>query len=457
MYTHWRKLADLHTHFYGCIGAADFLEFLQGREVDWTAYRRQYLRVYGTAPPVEEIIERCRRGAPGARAEFERLFVFGDEDSGNFERFQAKYDMLVHGVDSIRYSGGQVSLPTLFDGIRAFIRETIARQRRENVGYIEQRMTLGSKYTPAQAKELVLAMLGTFAECEGPDMRPRLAISLPRDNPWPAWEVTQEVALGPLGRLLTGVDFCYFEEGHPPKEQRGMFDAARDFNGRHPERALAILYHVGESFGDKSLESAVRWVHEAAEMGAHRLGHAISLGVDPHRFGEHRRSESVGERIDQLNYDLRHREGLAKFGVNIDGEQVANELRSIGGCRPEQRFTIEYDEERLADVRRRQRYAIDGIRSLESVIEVCPTSNRRIGGIDQPEHHPVKQFISTGAPFVVATDDPGTFGITLADEMLWVMEHHHLPDDAMEQLVDLAWDSRSEVLSGRLSRARSIA
>ena len=445
-----RKLADLHTHFYGCIGAADFLEFLRGRAVDWAVYRRNYLRVYGSVPPVEEILERCRNGASGAHAEFERLFVFGDQDGGNFERFQAKYDMLIHGVDSIRYSDGRVSLPTLIAGIRSFMHQTIAKQRKEGVGYIEQRMTLGSKYTEVQAKELTLAMLGTFVEYEDSDIQPRLAISLPRDNPWAALEVAQEAATGPLGRYLTGVDFCYFEEGHPPKEQREVFEAVKDFKRRNSERALAILYHVGESFGDKSLESAVRWVHEAAEMGAHRLGHAISLGIDPERFGEHQRSESTSERIDQLNYDLRHREGLAKFGVSIDAEHVAMELRSIGGCPTERRLTVEYDEARLADVRRRQRYAIDCIRSLGSVIEVCPTSNRRIGGIERPEHHAVKQFIASGAPFVVATDDPGIFGITLADEMSWVMEHHHLPSDAMDHLVDLAWNGRSEALTGRL-------
>ena len=30
------------------------------------------------------------------------------------------------------------------------------------------------------------------------------------------------------------------------------------------------------------------------------------------------------------------------------------------------------------------------------------------------------------------------------------MEHHQLPDDAMERIVDLSWSSRSEILTGRL-------
>ncbi len=450
MYTHYRKLADLHTHLYGCIDSADFLEFLLDRDVDWNAYQSNFQRVYGVIPPITEILERCRSGVAGSQAEFDRLFVFGDDDAGNFDKFPAKYDILNHGGVSARFSRDDVSLPVFIDEVCAFIHKIIARQRRQNVGYIEQRMNLGAKFTQAQSKEFVNAMLRTYAEYEGSDIQPRLAISLARDNPWPEWEVVQDAALGPLGHLLTGIDFCYLEEGYPPKGQRELFDAVGDFNRRHPERALAILYHVGESFNDKSLESAVRWVHEAAELGAHRLGHAISLGVDPDRFGKHRRSESVAERIDQLRYDLRHREGLCRFGVHVDVPTVTEELDRIGAFPADHRLTIEYNDEKLAELRQRQRYAIGCVRELGAVIEVCPTSNRRIGGIDRPEHHPVKQFVASNAPFVIASDDPGIFGTTLADEIAWVSEHHHLPDEMMEHIVDRSWSSRSEVLTGRL-------
>ena len=449
MYTHYRKLADIHTHLYGCIDSADFLAFLLDRDVDWTAYQSNYQRVYGATSPITEILERCRSGVAGSEIEFQRLFVFGDADAGDFARFQAKYDILNHGGVSARFARDDVSLPVFIAEVCAFIHKIIARQRRQDVGYIEQRMNLGTKFTPAQSKEFVNAMLRTYAEYEDSDIQPRLAISLARDNPWPEWEVVQDAALGPLGHLLTGIDFCYLEEGYPPKGQRELFDAVRDFNHRHPERALAILYHVGESFNDKSLESAVRWVHEAAELGAHRLGHAISLGVDPDRFGRHSRSESVAERIDQLRYDLRHREGLAKLGVHVDIPKATEELDRIGTFPRDYRLTIEYDNEKLDELRQRQRYAMSCVRELGAVIEVCPTSNRRIGGINRPEHHPVKQFVASDVPFVIASDDPGIFGTTLADEIAWVSEHHHLPDEMMEQIVDLSWSSRSEVLTGR--------
>lgn len=447
-----KKLADLHTHLYDCIDASDYLEFLLSREVDWTAYQNNFQRVYGVSITVTELLDRCRSGIASSQTEFRQLFVFGDDDSGNFDRFQAKYDILHHGGALAGLSKGEVSLSEFIDEACTFIHKVIARQRRQNVGYIEHRMNLGPRLAQARSKELILAMLRAYAEYEDSDIQPRLAVSLPRDNPWPDWEVVKDAALGSSGHFLTGIDFCYQEEGHPPKEKRELFDDVKDFNRRHPERALAILYHVGESFNDKSLESAVRWVHEAAELGAHRLGHDISLGVDPDRFGKHSRSENVSERIDQLRYDLRHQEGLVKFGVHVDSMRVAEELDRISAFPADLRITVEYDDAKLSELRQRQKYAIGSIRQLGAVIEVCPTSNRRIGGIDRPEHHPLKQFLASDAPFVIASDDPGIFGTTLADEIAWVSEHHQLSDEDMERIVDLSWSSRSEVLTGRLSQ-----
>lgn len=102
-------------------------------------------------------------------------------------------------------------------------------------------------------------------------------------------------------------------------------------------------------------------------------------------------------------------------------------------------------------MRRRQGYAIQRVRATGAVIEVCPTSNRRIGGITEPAHHPIHRFLAAGLPLVVATDDPGIFGITLADELDWVCQHTDQGAALRQQLIDTAWTSRSEVLSGRLT------
>ena len=224
---------------------------------------------------------------------------------------------------------------------------------------------------------------------------------------------------------------------------------ARADGRRHPERALAILYHVGESFEDKSLESAIRWVQEAAELGAHRLGHAIALGVDPDSFGEHKRLERAGERADQLRYDLKHARGLERFGVRVDRLLVARELSKVETCSTDSMLEVSYDRERLEEVRNRQHYAMSAILKTGAIIEVCPTSNRRLAGLTDDAHHPVHRFVEAGLPIVVASDDPGIFDTTLRDELEWVRRVLRWSEEQIEALVRRSWNYRSEVLVGR--------
>ncbi len=66
---------------------------------------------------------------------------------------------------------------------------------------------------------------------------------------------------------------------------------------------------------------------------------------------------------------------------------------------------------------RAQDYAMACIARTRAVVEVCPTSNLRIGGIADAQHHPVHRFIDAGVPFVVASDDPGIFDTTVRDEL----------------------------------------
>ena len=82
-------------------------------------------------------------------------------------------------------------------------------------------------------------------------------------------------------------------------------------------------------------------------MGVHRLGHAISLGVNPVKYGSHSSQETAGERIDQLSYDLRHKEGLLRRGVTVDGEAAVRELAELRRLPEHHLLSIEYDEHRL--------------------------------------------------------------------------------------------------------------
>jgi adenosine deaminase len=441
-------LAELHLHVYGCIRPPDLLRHLAAREqVSWERYEAGMEAAFGTVPPVREILERQRQGDPGADRAFAELFVFGDSDAGNFDRFQAKFNLLIAGSATAERDPSPAAVAA---EVGSFARSIRAAHRADGIAYAEYRTLLGRDLEAPADRAVLDTLLAAYHSQDG-GLTERLAISLHRADPWAAWGRVQELALGPTGDALTGIDFCYREEGFPPKDQASFFATVADFNSAHPDRALAILYHVGESFRDKSLESAVRWVQEAAELGAHRLGHAIALGVDPEVFGVHSRAEPVSERRDQLAYDLVHQSGLRAAGVQVDAAAITDELADLASWPGDAPVTIHYDQRRLDDVRRRQDYAMARVRATGAVIEVCPTSNRRIGGIDDPRHHPVHRFLAAGLPVVVSSDDPGIFGTTLADELDWVCRECPGDDGLRQTLVDTAWASRSEVIAGRIN------
>lgn len=445
-------LAELHLHLYGTIRAEDCLERLGTREIDWRYYEKTFERAYGERSPLREILARHRAGDASAAEAFRQIFIFGDADAGNFERFQAKFNLLINGSEFMNASAGEdeAALQRLNEEMGFFVTRMLDDQRRQGIAYAEQRMLFGANLSIEATRRLSLSILEHYAQANRSGFAARLAMGLPRADPWRCFDLVKELALGPYGEQVTGVDFCNVEEGFPPRDKREFFAEVHQWNDQHPERALAILYHVGESFKDKSLESAVRWVQEAAEYGAHRLGHAIALGIDPAVYGVHDRSESVDERLDQIDYDFVHAPGLRARGVRIDAAALQRERDVLKVRGRGEVVTHHYDSERLAEVRARQEYAMSRVRATEAVIEICPTSNLRIGGIADPLHHPLRRFIEADVPFVVASDDPGIFDTTLRDELAWVARTAELEPDAVEHLIERAWLSRSEVLTGRV-------
>ncbi len=120
--------------------------------MDWSSYEAAYNEAYGETPEIRRILKECRRGTPGSQEEFRQLFVFGDQDAGNFARFQAKYNLLVSGSRWSRLSEGTSGFPALIDEVCQFIHQVVARQRQQNVGYAEQRMMLSPQLTRPQAR-----------------------------------------------------------------------------------------------------------------------------------------------------------------------------------------------------------------------------------------------------------------------------------------------------------------
>ncbi|WP_216213895.1 amidohydrolase family protein [Amycolatopsis aidingensis] len=380
--------AELHLHFHGCIRPLPLLRHLARSErVLWDWYEREMAVAYGSVPPTRRLVERYRQGDSAAAAEFARLFVFGDEDGGNFGRFQAKANLLWVAANPEDPTRPWAETDA---EVARFAAEIRADHRRQRIDYAELRVS---------AEMVAAAQPPRYA-----GSAERFAVTLSRSDPWRDWDRVRALALGPRGDTITGIDFCGMEEGHPPKDK--------------------------------------------AELGAHRLGHAIALGVDPALFGPHTRTETVAERRDQIAYDLRHEPGLRAAGVWVDPSALRAELDRLTASPGTATITIEYEERRLAQLRRRQEYAIQRVHASGAVIEVCPTSNRRIGGIADPAHHPVHRFLSAGLPFVVSSDDPGLFGTTLDAELDWVCTHTG-GAELRRHLLETARQARSEVRTGR--------
>ena len=250
-----------------------------------------------------------------------------------------------------------------------------------------------------------------------PQKQMRLAMSLLREGNAADWQyrvLKQLQESSPAVReMLVAVDFCATEEGFPPGAREELFALIHKDNARDPSRALAILYHVGESFTDKSVESAARWVFEAARLGVHRLGHALALGILPQHFQGNVREEIASERIAQIDFECQHAEALCAGGFAVDTVALQAEKKDLHNG-PE-KIKIIYDKGRLHRLELFQDFCIQGVRQTGAVIESCPTSNLRIGSLS-PGVHPLRRFLNAGLSVVIGSDDPGILRTNLEAE-----------------------------------------
>ncbi len=421
------KTCELHVHLGGCFYAEDLIRFGGDvyQEVDWSGFCDGYEQAYGERPDAPRLYREALSGSRSGADAFRRHFVYTPADGPDFHRFLAKFQFFICLARHFAAIGRESEL----------FAAAIERHRSEGLEYVEYRAMdnrgVGNpegflSFHRGNAEIIRLASDRGFTA--------RYVISLPRWEPMEAYALVQRLLDGSpeLIETVVGLDFCHVEEGFPPKLVRPLFDQVAADNRERPGRALEIVYHVGESFYDKSLESAVRWCHEAAELGARRLGHCLALGLDPviavgRRASAHE-EELVSERLDQIGYDLAHAVALRRYGVGVDLPALERERSELRRKEAGDLVSRPYDEGRLADIRKRQRFALDAVAKSGAVIETCPTSNLCIGGVPDPAAHPVRRFLESEVNLVVAADDPGIFDSPLAAEVDWVLRHSEMDE-----------------------------
>lgn len=298
-----------------------------------------------------------------------------------------------------------------------------------------------------------------------------------------------------LRDLIVAYDVADQERLKAPTEFIPVFELIHQYNQRRRnlgEPELALTYHVGEDFKHVSMESGIRHVAEAVEMGVNGVGHALVLGVDPKRFLGRDKKEHLSEHLAQIYFDLRNEKydhdalesvGLAIKTVSLWQElekhasendyirtQIVPRIRKILSeatldvqlqrelydalnqmktIYPDSFISNGYhSDEKVEELRKRQNYVLNKLIERQVVIETSPTVNVLIGPIKNHSEHPIQRFLSyeyTGTregfqsqrPIVtINTDNPNILGINLVNEYAQIAAAFHLTRNDVKRLIE---------------------
>ncbi len=359
---------ELHVHIGGCFHLEDLFDM--GREVygdvDWTLFKGAHDRFYpdSSVDPLELFRTAVREGSAEP---LRRHYIHGETDGPDFGRFMTKMNLMICLYRHWRDVLGRES---------DLVRLIVDRHRAEGLRYVEYRSTHpgGASADPRGFMAFHGANARILKKESTSEFTANYIISIPREEPLVGYNLVRRLlADNPdLRDTIVGLDFCNVEEGYPPKSARLVFEHLRNDNDADPQQHLDIVYHVGEIYFDKSLESAVRWCHEAAELGARRIGHAIALGLDPQvslaRRPAGHETEMVSERLDQIDYDLRHAEALTSCGVTIDESELERERDQLRSKDKRGAIRRPYSVDLIAQIRLRQDFALSTLEQLGTVI-----------------------------------------------------------------------------------------
>ena len=446
-------LYDLHTHLYGCLGIEDLYRLeKRGAPKRWNIFINSYRLAYGEKPDIKGLFNREKETS-------QRLKNYYCNFQKGFLAFQSSFDLIISVSD------------TSPDEIQEVCQWVCSS---EDADYAEYRMLFPypSPYSFEGEKEYenkIRSFCSSLSKAEKSSQKQfRAILSLSRDTAkaFEQYRIVQGLMKQEreVATYLTGLDFCGQEEGNPPSLKKDFFQKVLHNNIQDPEKALSILYHVGESFSDKSLESSIRWVVEASHLGAHRIGHALCLGIDPSQYEGTTREESVRERLDQIEFECSHLEGISEFlykeGVRFSKEELRQEAEKLCTQAPSQaeqnlrKTSIHYTPERIAFVKGFQNWAMTELRLQKTVIECCPSSNMRIAGLESARDHPLKRFLDNGLPVVIASDDRGLLESGLAKELEIIEKWSEISTSELSEMITRSSHSTSEILSGRKTIAQ---
>ncbi|MCZ8155256.1 MAG: adenosine deaminase [Leptospira sp.] len=430
---------DLHNHLYGCLPAETLFRIgKENPEPRWHIYVDAFEKAYGIKTQPKSFFEDY-----ADIKKFKSLYHF--KEKAPFLNFQAKFNLI---IALIQFHEKE---------IREISRDVVLSHALTDVSYAEYRLMFSKDELPdAYYRKLIACCEGLAegeakAKSEGKFIEARLVMSIHRDLYFERhydWMKNWMVKDTFLRKYLVGIDFCHIEEGFPPKDKKHFFNQIIKDNKAETSTALSILYHVGESFRDKSPFSAVRWIWESAENGAHRLGHALALGISPDFFLAEERTELVSERLDQIHFDLENYDSILEFGSYFSKEDLNVERNLLKTKVNNDQITMMMDSIKIRYLQTFQNFIMSKIAQTNSIIECCPSSNLYIGMLENLADHPIARFYDNNIKITIGSDDPGLFDTNLKREYEKAHESG-LDEKSLSEIQRNSFLYTSPILSGR--------
>lgn len=427
------KTVDLHVHLLQSLYPEDIFEMAKEcyKEINWNrfGFLDRFEKIYGIRLDPIAMFERAVKS--GSIAEIEQTMVYNYNERGSFDKFNIKslFPLCVTGYYFDK------------DDHISALKPIIERHKREGISYVEYRH--GFVFTNKEEWKDWNRRFAKFLKDSSTDtFQAKYIMRIGNE----IYDVVKEFIREntDLRDTIVGIDFAGREIS--PKSRKDFFKKLHHDNTINQKEAIDVVMHIGEDYFDKSIESAIRWCHEAAELGAKRLGHCIALGLDPeiaiNRRPNAHTEEKVSERLDQIDYDLRFQNQLRDKGISVNEKELLEEKEELSKRNLDEKVFLEHNEKRLKGLRKRQDFVLEQLKEYGTVIEICPSSNLRIGGIPNMKYHPFKKFYDSGVNLVICSDDPGVFQSSISDEVDLIINAFDFDSKRLEKSLGNPYDFR---------------
>ncbi|MDP8247323.1 MAG: hypothetical protein P9M00_04240 [Candidatus Tritonobacter lacicola] len=187
---------------------------------------------------------------------------------------------------------------------------------------------------------------------------------------------------GGLDGRIVAVDTSGPEIGFEPEKFAGPFRLARERGG------LGVVCHAGEDF--LAIEDGLEAIEKAVTLlGARRIGHGLAAGL----------------KLETLL-------GTADGNGNV------------------------YSKDRLECVGKKQDEVLHRMADSDVCVEVCPSSNMHTGKVANIGKHPIEQFLRSGVPVAICTDNTTISHTKLSWEHLRIAKAFGYGFDTISGIID---------------------